>query len=191
MPLAPLPANNTDRWFLDYITGSASTAAEHTMALRLPVTAGVDGASGAFYHILASVGASGFWVGWRPIRMRYQAAGSDFSVPAGMGSTLSAFVGTGSSTGYLASYEALELTLQGRSYTSGRRVDFSLYGVRLASGIGNFRYTASAGAPFSTLINAVQTWPLAPLTIDGSTPTWYSYVNANYNSYWEQQQRTA
>lgn len=190
MPLAPVADNNTDCWYLDYYTGHATTGVEHTWRMRLPPTAGVDGASGVFYHLLNAIGAANFWTGWKPLRMRYRASGSNFTVPAGMGASLSAFVGTGAMTNYTSSFEAVEHTVQGRSPSTGRRVDYSLYGIKLGGMPGAFRYLSSAGAPYTNWIAAHATLPTLVLTRDGSSATFYPYVNLNFNSYWETRIRT-
>lgn len=185
--MAPLPQNNTDRWFLDYVTGTGPTSAEHTMSVRLGPDAGVDGASGVFLGVLNGIGSANLWAGWKPIRMRLQKAGTKFSLPVGMGSALSAFIGTGSNQDYRATTEALELTWQGRSFTTGRRVDLSLYGFRQTGILGEFRYTSAAFAPGGAVVASLsaQTGASAPLAIDGTEVTWYEYTNFNYNSYWE------
>lgn len=188
--MAPLPSNSTDRWFLDYITGSQPTAAEHTMMIRGDANLGLDGATGTFLAVLNGVGAAGFWTGWRPIRLRHSVAGSNFSMPVSMGSTLGAFVGTGSGSGYIESCEAVEATIQGRSPTTGRRGDFSLYGIRAALGTATFRKTSSDGAPWSALISACQGLAVPLRAVDGSQLSIYPYVNLNYNSYWESRLRT-
>lgn len=184
--MAPLPANNTDRWFLDYVTGSHAGATEHTMQLRLGSNAGIDGASAAFLAILNGVGASNFYLGWKAIRMRYQAAGTNFSIPTSPGASLAAFAGTGTGAGTDV-IEAIEATVQGRSLSTGRRVDISIYGIKTT--VTNFRVTATV-APWSTLVAALNGLVNPALAVDGSIVTWYAYVNFNYNSYWERRKRS-
>lgn len=184
--VAPLPQNTTNRVFFDYVTGSQATSQEHTVAIRAfgPGTT-TDDVQNRFRTFLAAIGATNFPGGWKVVRVRYQTAGTTFSVPLALTSTLATFVGTG---GNLDPFqEARELTWQGRSFTTGRRLDFSIYGILLTTP-NNFRLVPGAGAP-SWVASSVGALAGNPegiwTTIDNSQPTWYNYVNVNYNSYWE------
>lgn len=190
--MAPLPANSTDRFFLDYVTNNTSSATEHTMGVRLKPTAGADGAAIWFVTLLQGIGASNLYAGWRPIRLRYQAGGSNFTVPVGLGNTLSAFVGTASLTSIVQSREAVEVTLQARSYTTGRRTDISIYGTTVNT--GNFRYAiGAANAPTwltAAFIDSLNQAGQPAIAVDGTEVRFYPYVNVNYNSYWETRLRS-
>lgn len=191
LAVGPLPQNSTARVFMDYVTGSHTQATEHTCAVRMPSGTTSDDAQGFFLGLLNAMGAGTFWTGWRVIRVRKQDAGTNFSIPAPMTAGLEAFVGTGSASSYASTVEAIELTMQGRSPTTGRRVDFSIYGVRFTAMLGKFRYGLSDGLHWAGMINYMTSLSTSyPTTIDGSTPTWYNYVNVNYNSYWEQRTRS-
>jgi hypothetical protein len=183
--MAALPSNSTDRWFLDYVTGNINTSKEHTMSVRLGPDGGVDGAASFFLSMLNGIGAANLWAGWKALRLRHQAAGTNFSVPAGLGTTLAAFVGTGVTTGYTVVAEALEMTVQGRSYTTGRRGDISLYGVKFTP--SDFRYAAGSGPTWNgqAWYDGINGLGQPAVTVDGSQLVFYPYVNFNYNSYWE------
>lgn len=188
--MAPLPQNSTARVFLDYVTGSAATAVEHTMAFR--VGDGVEGPiiSGNILDFLASIGMAKFRAGWKPLRLRYQAAATNFSVPLEMSALLAGFLGTGGASGYNDLSEAIEFTFQGRSYTTGRRVDISVYGID--QNVLQFpRFLpGSAYTPWLSATLTVLNGESSPfLAIDGTKPVWYPYVNGNYNSYWESRAR--
>lgn len=185
--MAPLASNLTDRWFMDYVTGNASTSVEHTMQLRLGSNAGIDGASAAFLAILQGFGASRLWTGWRVIRLRYQAAGTNFSIPVTPGTTLAAFTGSASVAGRNEASEAIEVTAQARSVSTGRRVDLSLYGYA-AQYLGAFRATPPDPAVVG-MIGALNGLVNPALAADGSQVVWYNYLNFNYNSYWERRKR--
>lgn len=191
--MAPLPANNTGRIFYDYVTANTA-GVEHTVAWRVPLgDFSSTVAQDEFLAFLQAVGAGTFRVGWRLIRARYQAAGAAFSTPLALNAGLTAFVGT-NSVSYPAQREAEEWTWQGRSNTSGRRVDFSLYGLAV-NPPSNFRYPAGGASPaFVALsVNRLNTQEALgrAVAIDGSSPTWYPYVNFNANSYWERRLRTS
>lgn len=190
--MAPLPANNTARIFFDYITGNQTTSKEHTVAWRStgPGTTHEDVQS-AFLGFLQTVGVNTFVAGWRVLRVRVQEQGADFSVPVPVIPDLGTFVGTAAGS-YAQNREAEEWVWSGRSSTSGRRVDFSLYGIFTAFP-ANFRYPAGGSSPgwvadSIAYLNSLEP-PVGPLVIDFTRPTWYQYVNVQYNSYWEEQIR--
>lgn len=189
--MAPLPPNTTSRVFIDYITGNAATSQEHTLAIRGfgPVT-NTDDVQARFLGFVQAIGAGNLPAGWRVLRVRLQQAGSDFSLPVDRTAGVAAFVGTGSA---LAVWnEPRELTWQGRSFTSGRRVDFSVYGIQ-APASDNYRFPSGGGSPtwVAATVNYLNGNPVGIwTTIDGTAPTWYPYVNVNYNSYWETRQRS-
>ena len=79
----------------------------------------------------------------------------------------------------------------GRSPTSGRRTRLSLYGA-VYDTPANYRFgpgeSLLSGAGTIGDLNAPANVFLA---IDGSKPNWYTYVNVNYNSYWETAARSS
>jgi hypothetical protein len=190
MPLSPLPANTSARVFVDYITGNDVTSQEHTVAWRF--VAAPNAARDtmlALADFLIGIGPAVFATGWRVLRARSQAAGATFSVPETVPPVLAAFAGAGGDVP-APFREALEWTWQGRSFTSGRRVDFSLYGLVTAPP-DNFRVVPGDYpwvGPSVDFLNAVGAG-LKPRAIDGSTATFYPYVNSNFNSYWERRIR--
>lgn len=192
--MAALPQNNTDRVFIDYITGNSSTSREHTLAIRKNGATTAEDTQVRFLALLNAFGAASFRVGWRVLRVRLQLLGTDFSIPQLVDTGLAAFVGT-FNTGYTPRVEAVEETFQGRSGTSGRRVDISLY--RAATDAAdNFRTPGGATGLPAVVRAVVSSLQLSSstvgcfLTIDGNVPTWYDYMNSNYNSYWEARSRT-
>lgn len=189
--MAPLPANGTTRFFYDYVTGSGPFAKEHTLIQRVTGTPDTDAETPqlALSDFLDSIGEGIFALGWQILRVRVQAAGTNFSLPVTMLTELQNF--EGSASAIAAPDEAREWTWQGRSQTSGRHVDFSLYGLN-AILPATFRYEAGGSSP---------AWVAASVAslnannanffkaIDNSPAVWYQYVNANFNSYWESEIR--
>lgn len=182
--MAPLPANNTERWYLDYVTGNHATAEEHTMQIRTPTLTSPTAVCDKFFAILNGVTAANLWVGWRPIRLRWAPAGLNFSTPQPISGALATFQGSGVLTGYQETQEALEVTFQGRSPLTGRRVDLSLYGFRSTAVLSAYRFTTAVGW-VNSAVAALNAGSPECRTIDGSNAVWYPYVNLNYNSYWE------
>lgn len=192
--MPPLPANNTDRVFFDYVTGNAPTSREHTVAVRFNLTeVSVENVQGNFLDFLGALGATNFRDGWRVIRTRVQYATTNVSLPYALEPALAAFEGTSAAT-YNSRFEAVEDTFQGRSSTTGRRVDFSLYRA-LDDSDGSFRVeSGGSGLPLvvAAAVDTLNTY--APfgtfIAIDGTLNTiWYPYMNRNYNSYWERRAR--
>lgn len=183
--MAALPENNTNRLFFDYSTGVSATSRAHTISWRYAAGQPTDSVQSAFLTFLNAVTAAGVRQGWRVTGVRQQTAGTLFSVPITPLPALLLFVGTGD-TPYNARLEAVEETMQGRSLATGRRVDFSLYRA-IVDADGNFRIglPASWQSALSTASGAGNL-----LAIDGAEPIWYTYLNQNYNSYWETRSRT-
>lgn len=158
-----------------------------------PATGTVADAQTVLGNLLGAIGAANFRQGWRPLRARASASGSNFSVPVALIAPLSSFVGTNGNA-YSPRRETEEWTLQGRSTASGRRVDISLYGISTAFP-DNFRLPVGGSSPaWVGSVVAFLNGPgavSAPLAIDGTQAIWYSYINANQNSYWERQKRLA
>ena len=190
--MAPLPANQTPRLFVDYISGNLPTSIEHTMSFRAGVGGtpiDLDALQGKVTSFLLGIGAANLRNGWRVIRVRFQNGGEDFSVPYPLISSLEGFSGS-SSVSLTQDREAIEWSFVGRSFVSGRRVKVSVYG--LTVGIPpTFRLTAGA-VPWVNAAVAALNEPTEPRlrAIDGTPVNFYPYVNVQYNSYWETRIRT-
>lgn len=179
--MAPLPPSNTARVFFDYDTGRHL----HTVQIRHDTAAGGDivAVQSRFFDFLTAIQGD-LVAGWRLVAMRVAAQGSDITLPVDMSSELANFVG-GGQPAISEAAEALQATWVGRSPTTGRRVRLSLYGTDQPLP-GNFRFgpgetSLASAAAFA----ALELNPACFIAIDGSNPTWYTYVDVQYNSYWE------
>lgn len=186
MPLPPLPPNNTDRIWFRYQTGVAASSQVHEVMWRFDASAVTsDDCANAFLGLLNAIGAGNLRTGWRVTSARVSPKLSVFSTPVLLPAGLLAFVGTKTDAAYNERWEAVEDTYQGRSLISGRRVSFSLYrAVGEASpsfriGLPSAQQTALSTASGSQCLEA----------IDNTNPSWYTYINQNYNSYWERELR--
>lgn len=195
--MAPLPPNSTARVYFDYDSGSGANALNHTVQVRYigPADNGVA-AQTAFLALLNAIGPGNFNAGWSVNTVRVAPFNQDFSVPVPLIAGLNSFVGTDGTP--LASFEeALEHTFQGRSPSTGRRVDLSLYGISFLAGQVPGDYRVQEGASGIGLIvrNAVTALTNGVsanqsfVAIDGTGPVWYGYMNVNFNSYWERRKR--
>lgn len=188
--MAPLPQNSTARVFFDYITGNAATSVEHTMGFRVASSMDDNQKQLAVSTFLNAIGATLLVVGWRIVRCRVQAAGSNFSLPVPLIAGLASLAGENLDA-FSPEREAVEWTWQGRSTSTGRRVDVSIYGIAAAVP-PNFRIPAGVGSPnwVNNTIAQLNGAATEILVIDGTEAIWYNYVNANYNSYWERRLRS-
>lgn len=192
--MAPMPLNETHRVWFDYVSGSWSAAKEHSIMWRAysgsDLEAVVSGFQARMLVFLTGIGASRLALGWRVIRVRAAAAGSDFSLPVGIEPDLAAFEGSGAYGATPVAFEAIEQSYQARSTVSGRRAKFSVYGILQAQVAEKFRVEPGE-LPWVAPSLAALTEIGGPqlVAVDGTPVVWYSYVNQNYNSYWERAMR--
>jgi len=121
--------------------------------------------------------------------VRNQVLGGDITIPVEVVSQLSSFVGT-STASWPVSNEALEWRWVGRDYMNGRRVSLSLYGLRLPVP-DNYRLPVGGASPawVGNSVTALNSFTDTFISIGSNPATWYSYVNAQFNSYWEDRLR--
>ncbi len=189
--MAPLPPNTTTRVFFDYRTGSSGVL--HTLILRPQGGSpdDIDGSQEALLAALNALTAANFRSGWQVTAVRVAQQGQDFTAPVPRIPGLVSFQGTDPSA-FTPEREALEFRFQGRSNSTGRRVSFSLYGLRAGIPTGTLRYNggpAGFNLNVRNVVQALNTLNTHTRVIDGSTPLWYDYVNLQYNSYWERRIR--
>ena len=194
MALPPLPENNTDRLFITYQTGGGATSQEHTLSVRF------DAGVATPFDIMSDLGEiltdeahqDGFFDGWRVLSAEVQAQGSQVRLPVAVPANLLAFVGAGQATA-TPSEQAREVRYIGRGLASGRRVSMSIYGfasTQIAE--QDFRFTPALGTPIGDIGQYARGLGLttaAFTTIAGDQTNWYTYVNWQYNSHWEGEQR--
>lgn len=194
MALPPLPENNTSRLFITYTTGSAANAQEHTMSIRFeeatvnPVDIMLDLADA----LGAGTNETELFEGWRVLSAEVQAEGSQVRLPTTVPGALLAILGAGQSV-ITPAEQAREIRFIGRGIVTGRRVSLSLYGVNNQSIEENdFRFTPGGGTLLGSLrtLFALTGQASIAYTNIGHGPTaWYNYVNWQYNSHWENEQR--
>lgn len=181
--LAPLPQNNTNRLFIDYV--SQTGGIPHTFAMRYEDSLTLTGALGAAYSFLDAIGESHFATGWSVQAVRVQGEGAGFSLPITPSTDLAGFVGTGGALE--RSQEAREFTFVGRSPYSGRRCKLSLFGIQGVALTTSYRVELpDASYPWlQDGVDVINTVAAAFIAIDGTQPVYYNYVNWQYNSHWE------
>ena len=194
MALPPLPENNTDRLFIRYQTGGGASSQEHTMSIRF------DSAAISAFQVMEDLAETVFNVsniaavfdGWRVLDAEVQEAGALIRLPVTVPLSLLGFVGTGQELAS-APEQAREIRFIGRGNVSGRKVSVSLYGVANTQyAESDFRFTPGPTTFLGDFLAAATLFSingLAFLTIAGDRATWYNYVNWQYNSHWESEQR--
>lgn len=185
--MAPLPQNNTQRVFYDYVVSDEATVGtEHTFQVRGALGLSIGEIHQAVDEFLNAITPARFFTGWRIIRARHMEAAGVASFPTVLPPGLATFIGTGADPAFTRDL-AVEATFQGRSFTTGRRVDVSLYGIPTLANTGAFRIEAdNTFAQWVTdAVSALNNAGGAFCTIDGSSALYYPYVNWNFNSYWE------
>lgn len=195
MALPPLPENNTDRLFIKYTTGGGTTAQEHTMGIRF--NAAIASPSDIMLDIADALGNATnegqLFSGWQVLSAEVQAEGAAVRLPVAVPAALLAILGTGGS-GASQADQAREVRFVGRGLTSGRKVTLSIYGIiEGAIREPDFRFEPPSGDLLFDLGNTIRGIGLtgaAYSTIAGDATNWYEYVNWQYNSHWESEQRS-
>ena len=194
MALPPLPENNTDRIFIYYTTGGGATAQEHVLSIRYnaSLATAFDIMDDLASVLSLSTSEGDLLSGWSVLRAETQAEGSIIRLPATVPASLLAVLGTGQPTA-TPSTQAREVRFIGRGLTTGRRVSLSLYGVKDgAIAEADFRFEPATGGLLGDLLQFIKGIGLtgaAFSTIGSEQTNWYSYVNWQYNSHWETEQR--
>lgn len=179
--MAPLPANNTNRFFLDYDTGGNN----HTLSIRYPGPSSDWTAVADWVNDFLTANNSNLYP-WNVVAARIQPAGADISTPVAWPGSNS--FGSGVQPVHIRAWEARWLM---RSF-DGRKTSFSLYGTKFDPAQGFRIYTSQNTLVFdldAILQNAANEnlW----VTISGTSGNVYPYVDLNFNSYWEAEERAA
>lgn len=188
--MAALPASNTCRLFVDYVT-RATSGTEHTCVLRYT---GSDrtgtAAQNRFLSLLTAMGAGSFGNGWKVIRVRTALAGETFTLTQVPVSGLASFLGTASASTDPRT-ETIQCSFVGRSLTSPRKVALFLYGFSSSLVSAQLRTTTSGATPavWGPAVQALNAASSPLVAIDGTAVSWYNYVNFSQNSYWERRKR--
>lgn len=185
--MAPLPQNNTNRFFLKYTNG----ANEHVLAVRGGLTDAwlneVRTAVGAFFQAIGLLLPAAFDYQ----EAYFQVKDTNFTFPT----TLPPFptaLGSGTVTG---NDRAWQWRYEGRSQTfsavAPRKVSLSIFGLQQTPP-GDFRVATEDDPILAAgleVLNDTTTYPNSFVAINGERALFYPYVNFNYNSYWERSLR--
>lgn len=177
--MAPLPANNTDCFWLDYNDGQN----DHSLQVRF------DGEDATVNAVMSSV--QDFLIALNPELYaitingaRVRSAGSHITAPV---------LWTGSPTygsfAMPADLAPRQICFLGRDGT-GRRGRWFMFGWDAAPP-QPFRIGITPSTAFDDALTVIRDGQAAEiwLTIAGVAPTMYTYVDINYNSYYEEKSR--
>lgn len=189
--MAPLPANNSSRLFLDY----TSLNTQHTVALRYEGIQTTPNLINAF-NIVATVLASVMITTDSVFGARYQNAGTNFSISLPITPVSGANALAGNL--WVEDPDSAQLSLVGRDNVSGRRVRWLIFTpFNFASGwptdnryqdgentlVDNFRFA------WEDIAAGSGTMPFPLVSIANNPVVLYDYVNICKNGYWEREQR--
>lgn len=182
MPLPALPANSTNRLFLDY----NDTIHNHTAVIRYGDGFQPSDLEAWLVALLESLEPA-MVQGWAVTGARYQEAGSIVTFPAFL-PDVTGFTASGSQQ--LDAREAPRQTVfVGRGRNTGRRVRLGFFGLVYFTP-GTYRFDGLLPSWATNTLNTLDSESVNfGITIGGDAPTWYRYVNVNYNSYWETEAR--
>lgn len=177
--MAPLPPNNTDRWYFDY----TAAGIDHTFLVRAAEGTTAAEVSTEISNLLTSIGIGFYASSFRSLR--FQAKSLDFSIPA----TYSGSVTTWGSTTPDDTGRPTFSTLVGRS-GDGRRARVSIFGFKGIASVGDYRFNVAGSTEWQDAVDQLNAAEGIWLSIGETQPTWYQYVNVGYNAYWQRKMRT-
>lgn len=177
--MAPLPENSTDRVWLDYTDGHNP----HSLLVRH--TGGQTNVGSVLAQINLFFGALAPQMYLITVTgARYSDQGSVFSFPVAWEGPAS--YGTGAMPGSLAPRQLCYLARD----TTGRRVRWFVFGCKLETP-NDYRFNLTENADLAEAWNVISLAQQNNIfcTIAGVNPTLYSYIDVNFNSYYEAKTR--
>ena len=173
MPLTPLPASNTKRYFISYLADTQRHAFQVRVADTVSDGAAITELQGFVTDILPQA-----YTGTVYDQLEVAENGSDIR---------NIVAGWTSQTGTLGSSEPDNIRpytygFAGRS-PSGRKVKGFLFGLSYNQP-DTWRFVPGGGSDVETLIARLNATADFYLTIDGTKPVWYNYVNIAVNDHW-------
>jgi hypothetical protein len=169
--MAPLPANNTARFFLDYTCAGKG----HTAEVRFNGATSPSDFGDTMNAILNTLGSHLYSLTIDAVR--FSADGSDISLPVTSGIEGNSYGTTDPVSQTIPFY----MRFQGRS-AGGRRCSFDLYTTKFSD--ANFRVTSAESSDVADVVDILNAEPSLFCGIDGLGVTWYPYVNIKASSYW-------
>lgn len=179
MALSPLPASNTERWFLDYDVMDT----HHVLIMRSADVITADEAAEAFDALLDALAPDLMPV--IPTGLRHASAGSDVTFPEAL---------AGLSASYGVNTEVpinipLQATFTGRS-GDGRKARVGFFGWQAAND-ASWRYKTSESSTVAAVIPVLNGLSGSGrfVSISGEGVTYHPYMNVGFNDHWVHKRR--
>lgn len=174
--MAPLPENNTPRFFVDYSVNGI----EHTAQVRFSGATSPSAFGSTLNAFLNTVGPLIYQM--LISQIRFQAAGTTFSNPVTTG-----IEGNTYGSGAPADNQTAQwLNFVGRS-TGGRRVTFGLYGLKAIDDF--YRLNSGESSDLAAAVGILNGEATLWSAIDGIKAIWKPYANTGNNAYWQRKLR--
>lgn len=174
--MAPLPDNNTQRYWLDYTTAAGPRSVQFRVDIAtLPE---VITALNAYLDILLPKTYSSVTYN----SLRYSSAGSDFSFPQVWAPR------SGSAIGTMPTNAGPRFIQWVGRDALGRRVRLSAYGTEVTPD-DNYRSTPAEVPLVLSMLNYLKSVSCPFVTISGERPVWNNYANTGYNVYHQRRER--
>ena len=178
MPLSPLPASNTRRYFVVYTAGGL----EHRLQVRsteaITDAQAIAGISARLSELLPVMYADTSFLGLERADL-----GSDIRNPVSGWSVL-----TGTQPGVMPALEkAYTLSARGRT-TGGRKTKLLLFGV-FNTRQADWEFTPAPATDFETFLTGLNATVNLFTGIDGLHPIWKNNFLQDYNDHWEHELR--
>jgi hypothetical protein len=183
--VAPLPDNNTGRYFVDYLANGR----EHTVMFRYAAGAAPNAPGIAFLESCRAFleeMAAAMPTDYAMVAARYSASGTNFTIPLAAPIVEAAGAVTPNLSDAPSYWNFIGRTL------GGRQVKLMMLGVGddasepNAQG-KNYRLTTAERPTVAAAVGVLNS--SGQVAIDNLEPTWYTYVNLGYHSYWTRKLR--
>ncbi len=176
--MAPLPIDSTPRFWLDYTDGIF----DHTMMFRYSASTTLSDVMGGVDNFLNQLSPDLYEI--TILGARAAASGSNVSLPVTWEGA-----GTYGSGGALAVTAPRELTFLARA-SDGRRSRVSVYGLKLSTP-DTYRFNPDDDSAIDSAVAALALMASSSqwISISVHALTVYTYVDVNFNSYWERKSR--
>jgi hypothetical protein len=171
--MAPLPANSTERWYLDYTVNGDL----HHLLMRTPPGASESGVSLVYQGLFDLLDSANIYQ-VDVIGMRFSSQGSDVTLPAAYTGTLQ--FGAGTAVGN--DFRAKTFSFTGRD-ASGHKTKFFVFGA-ITQAEGDYRLQQGANSAIDAVVLYLNSLTGYFVTIAGLKPIWNHYANIGFHDHW-------
>jgi len=179
--MAPLPANATARYFVDYTDGLNKHSILFRSGNEVATAADLGTIANEFIAVLQPL----MYNGWQILGARFSAEGTNLTLPVVPPNQ----VDPGQVVAMSGANAPRYVSFVGRGITSGRRIRFFVFGLNVFTG-DDYRIQPGEVPVLDDARAVLADAGLGLLdTVAGDNFTLYQYVNVGFNSYFERKQR--